>query len=178
MTATKDRHISLDLEVQILTCADTGIPELVVDNDVVTADEARTRIAQAEAALPIMRKLVRDYEGDDPAENPGIAITPFCSKYDWCVEHDLSDGTVGHCGPTTTVALADDVPVGLGTGGLLNAQVYASDRFGGPEVWASVEGHDELVLNADQLGALIESLDKLRPALAQMRDQVNQGAQA
>lgn len=196
MTAAKDQRISLDLEVEILTDADTGVPELVVDNDVVTADEARTKVAEAARTLVATVQVISDYEDTvcDPTEaaavvdvlksfvfavrpealrgDARVTARPFCEKYDWCVEHDLSDGYTGHYGPNASVMLAASVPVGLGTGQILRAQVYASDQYGGPEVWASVDRYDELVLNAEQLGALIESLDDLRPALVQMRDQV------
>jgi hypothetical protein len=61
-SAVKDRRISFDLEVEILTCADTGVPELVVDDQVVTADEARAKLAEAVEALSLMRELVGKYE--------------------------------------------------------------------------------------------------------------------
>lgn len=56
------RRIPLDLEVEVLTDADTGIPELIVNNDVVTARQARDLIAEAARDLVGMCQIISDYE--------------------------------------------------------------------------------------------------------------------
>lgn len=67
-SATPLHRIALDLEVEILTDADTLIPELIVDNDVTTAGGARDLIAEAARDLDGMRRIVNGYD-ETPAKD-------------------------------------------------------------------------------------------------------------
>ncbi|BBA99239.1 hypothetical protein RVR_5778 [Actinacidiphila reveromycinica] len=102
--------------------------------------------------------------------------TRFCGKYDWCVQHDTSGDGLEHYGANVTVPLPVGVDPGIGGTSIMQAQVYGADQYDAPNVWLGVDQYDEMVLNADQVGQLIDSLDVLRAGLVRMRTQLQGGA--
>lgn len=170
---TTDTRVALDLEVEILTDADTLIPELVVDNDVATAVEARARIAGARRTLDAAHAVVRAYEGEG-----GV----FCDKHAWCRKHDRPESehpeVLEHFGHKATLPTpphhlpSDDEPELL-----LYAQIDAIDPDAAtPYAYLGYgEELNELQMDADQLEAFAGSLGDFRDQVLTMAAQLRQG---
>jgi hypothetical protein len=76
--------LSVHLEAEILTCADTGRDELVVNDEVATPDELRDRIAAARDYLTRLHALADQYEA--------VTSPPPGQCFPWCDHEDTLPG--------------------------------------------------------------------------------------